>query len=153
MMISEETLDARDALRGIALLDERDREVHATLDVEAWSALWTDDVVILPPGRSAAVGRAAAMAALRRQLSQGQEHVIIDWTPIWEETVLAGDLAFQRGCIRYIGADSAGQDEVGVYFNVLRVLRREPSGDWRIHRLCWNEATRTPLQLPSRIRA
>ena len=79
---------------GIARLHARDMAARAG-DAEGLAALWTDDVVALPPGGRTRRGKAEALAALRSDLAESAD-------------------------------------------KLLRVLRRDPSGEWRVHRTIWN---------------
>lgn len=127
-------------------LHEREVHIHQHNDVDTWSDLWSDDIVVLAPGQSAAVGKKAALAALRGSTKFGHEGPVIEWSPIWEEVIVGDHLAIEWGCIRSIVAGLADGREAHIYFNVMRVLKRNDAGGWLIHRLCWNEATRATVR-------
>jgi ketosteroid isomerase-like protein len=59
----------------------------------------------------------------------------------FEEVMVLGDYAFEwgtiRGAARPIAGDRAAPPEPSVY-KVLRILKKAPDGQWRVHRAMWN---------------
>ena len=125
--------------------DERDREALATLerqiaaafaagDADQVAALYTEDAVLMPPMRASIVGRQAIAAHYRPLLERFQ----VEIEQRIEETVVAGDWAFQRGTLVQkvsAGGRPAGPGATAKY---LLVARREADGVWRVARDVFN---------------
>ena len=113
-------------------------------DVATLSSLTTDGHIMLMPGREPLVGKQANDAA-----NAGvAERFDIDetWAPI--ETVIDGDLAFQRGTFVVIATPKGGggqRNEVGG--NFMRIYQRQPNGEWRMTRDMFNTLSASPTGL------
>ena len=104
-------------------------------DIAALGALTDDDHIALPPGSAPLLGKAANLAANGRiyQQSRIEEH----WTPV--ETVIDGNLAYQRGSFTAVGTPkTAGGTVRAISGNFLRIYRRQPDGSWIMTRDMFN---------------
>ena len=103
-------------------------------DIATLSSLTTDGHIMLAPGRPPLVGKAANDAANGRvaQMFKIDEH----WTPV--ETVVSGDLAYQRGTFTVAATPKAGGETRNTSGNFLRIYRRQPDGSWRMVRDMFN---------------
>jgi ketosteroid isomerase-like protein len=102
--------------------------------------------IMLAPGRPPLVGKEANDAANARaaQMFKIEEH----WTPL--ETVISGDLAYQRGTFTVAASPKAasGGASAGAAAgpniprktsgNFLRIYKRQPDGSWRMVRDMFN---------------
>jgi ketosteroid isomerase-like protein len=97
-------------------------------DIATLSRLTDDDHIMITPGRPPTIGKAANDAANGRAFQQ----VKIDetWTPI--ETVVSGDLAYQRGTYTVAATPKAGGNTTKTSGHFLRIYRRQPNGEWRM---------------------
>jgi len=97
-------------------------------DIATLSSLTDDDHIMITPGRAPTIGKAANDAANGRAFQQ----VKIDetWTPI--ETVVSGDLAYQRGTYTVAATPKAGGNTTKTSGHFLRIYRRQPNGEWRM---------------------
>lgn len=104
-------------------------------DIDALAALTTDDHLMLSPNRPPLAGKQALVDAM----TSAFERTEIDetWTPI--ETVVDGDLAYQRGTYT-VGARPKGSDAEmrTTSGSFLRIYRRQPNGEWRMTRDVFN---------------
>jgi ketosteroid isomerase-like protein len=106
-----------------------------TGDSVALSALTDEDHIMIVPNRAPIVGKAANDAANGRGFQQYKfdEH----WTPL--ETVVSGDLAYQRGTYTVNASPKSGsvtaRESRG---NFLRIYRRQTDGSWRMTRDMFN---------------
>ena len=103
-------------------------------DIKTLSALTDDDHIILIPNRAPIVGKAANDAANGSAFERFQFDE--SWTP--EETVIDGDLAYQRGTFTTSSTPKAGGDKRVVSGAFLRIYRRQPDGQWRMTRDMFN---------------
>ncbi|MEO8467571.1 MAG: nuclear transport factor 2 family protein [Gammaproteobacteria bacterium] len=103
-------------------------------DIKTLSALTDDDHIIFIPNRVPVVGKAANDA------SNGSAFERLDfdesWTP--EETVIDGDLGYQRGTFTTSSVPKAGGDKRVVSGAFLRIYRRQSDGQWRMTRDMFN---------------
>src|SRR5690606_21174047 len=101
------------------------------------------DHVMITPNRPPLVGKAALVEAMTRAFAQTE--IDESWTPV--ETVIDGDLAYQRGTYvvraRPKGSDAEMRETTGSF---LRIYRRQPNGEWRMTRDVFNTH---PLQEPA----
>lgn len=128
--------DAPDTARDLAAiraLHSRDSAATIAADTAALMALWTDDIVSLQPGASVHMGRAANAAALRDYVTRaaGVRNLWVAFD--FPEVRLFGDHAVEWGTFRGAMLTPAG-DTVHVAGKLMRVLRRDPAGAWRIAR-------------------
>jgi len=64
---------------------------------------------------------------------------VLEYVLDFEEVKFLGDYAFEWGTIR--GATrpkSSGEIEYSTY-KVMRILKKQPDGEWKVHRSIWNE--------------
>jgi len=103
-------------------------------DIGALSSLTTEDHIMIGPNRPPLAGKAANIAVMTRAV----ERFRIDetWTPV--ETVVAGDLAYQRGSFTVAATPKAGGATSRTSGNFLRIYRRQPDGSWRMTRDMFN---------------
>ena len=126
-----------DDLAAITGFNERYLAAINTEDIASLSALTTDGHIMLPPNQEPVVGKAAndAMnggAFERYEFSE-------TWQPV--ETVIDGDLAFQRGTFTTIATPRGDGDRLEVNGSFLRIYQRQANGDWRMTRDMFNSST------------
>lgn len=104
-------------------------------DIDTLAELTTDDHIMLAPNRPPLEGKAALVGAMTRAFEQTE--IDESWTPV--ETVIDGDLAYQRGTYvvrsRPKGSDAEMRATSGSF---LRIYRRQPNGEWRMTRDVFN---------------
>jgi len=103
-------------------------------DIATLSSLTTEGHVMLAPSRAPIVGKKA-----NDELNgTAFERFNFDetWTPI--ETVVSGDLAFQRGTYTTAITPKDGGDKREISGAFLRIYQRQPNGEWRMTRDTFN---------------
>jgi ketosteroid isomerase-like protein len=129
-----------------AIADFNRRYVQAINDgdIATLSSLTTAEHILLSPNAPPRIGKEANDAANAR----AAERFDIDesWAP--EETVIDGNLAYQRGTYVVEAMPKAGGDKRRVTGNFLRIYRRQPDGSWRMTRDMFNN-DRPPEAAPS----
>ena len=104
-------------------------------DVEAILSYWTDDVVVLPPGLPAVIGKTAL-----REYIQGSLQ-IPGFNITWSSTDVAfspdGNLAYMlsENSVTMNGADGKPATTTG---RAVTIWRRESDGEWRCAVDIWN---------------
>jgi ketosteroid isomerase-like protein len=105
-------------------------------DIAALSALTDDDHIMIAPGRAPITGKAANDAANSRGFDQFS--IAETWEPL--ETVIDGNLAYQRGTFNVTATPKAGGTVRPTHGTFLRIYRRQPDGSWRMTRDMFNSA-------------
>jgi ketosteroid isomerase-like protein len=103
-------------------------------NIETLSALTTEGHVMLAPGRPPIVGKAANDAMNGRAFEQFEFDE--SWSPV--ETVVSGDLAFQRGTYVSSAKPRAGGETRTIQGSFLRIYQRQANGEWRMTRDTFN---------------
>jgi uncharacterized protein (TIGR02246 family) len=99
-------------------------------DATALSALTDEDHIMIAPGRTPTVGKAANDTANARAFKDFS--VDEKWVPI--ETVVDHDLAYQRGTFTVVATPKAGGAARTTHGNFLRIYRRQADGSWLMTR-------------------
>jgi ketosteroid isomerase-like protein len=103
-------------------------------DMATLSSLTDDDHIMLIPGRAPLEGKAANDAANARYFEQFNTDE--KWNPV--ETVIDGNLAYQRGTFTSTATPKAGGAARTSKGSFLRIYRRQPDGSWRMTRDMFN---------------
>ena len=103
-------------------------------DIATLSSLTTEGHVMIAPNRAPIVGKKAndelnGVAFERFAFDE-------NWTPI--ETVVSGDLAFQRGTYTTAVTPKDGGDKREISGTFLRIYQRQSNGEWRMTRDTFN---------------
>jgi len=124
------------ALEHIQELDERDIAASLKQDRDTLLDLWDADGVALPPGQPPVRGLAALGAWLS---DDGEaEYDVTEYDHNFLERVVIGDWAFEWGTYRS-AAEPLGEGEpYQASGKLLRILRRQPDGEWKISHAIWN---------------
>lgn len=99
-------------------------------DVAAAAGVYTQDAIVLPPGRPSVAGRDAIREFW---VAAAQQLGVTGVTLQTSELQLAGDTAFEVGSYTLSGRE--GLLDEGKY---IVVWRRQPDGAWKWHRDIWN---------------
>jgi uncharacterized protein (TIGR02246 family) len=135
-------------LRAIREIHERDIAAVNAGDVETLVSLMTDDIVLLPPGQPPLVGKESARAMIEADLEQGRDFEIVEYVQDWEEVQVVGDYAFEWGTFNSAVQAKAGGETIRQSNNVIRILRRQPDGSWKVCRAIWNTAPTAAEETP-----
>jgi ketosteroid isomerase-like protein len=111
-------------------------------DIATLSSLTTEDHIMISSGRAPLVGKAANDEANGRVFKQFD--IDETWTPV--ETVVSGDLAYQRGTFTVAATPRAGGNTTKTSGNFLRIYKRMPNGEWRMVRDMFNSVPATAPQ-------
>jgi uncharacterized protein (TIGR02246 family) len=95
-------------------------------DIAALAELTTDDHMMISSGGQPLIGKQALIDAMTGVFDM----LDIDesWMP--EETVVSGDLAYQRGTFVVLATPKAGGTPSRSTGNFMRIYRRQPGGAW-----------------------
>jgi ketosteroid isomerase-like protein len=155
---SGDTSSAAEDRAAIQELDDKEIKANLALDVKALELLWDPEIVSMPPGHAAISGLEANRAYLEQEAKAMENFQILGYEQSWQEVRIAGDYAYEFGTVQtHIGPMNPGP-EVDTTYNVMRVLKKQADGAWKIYRAIWNSAsepkppekpTETPRKTPS----
>jgi ketosteroid isomerase-like protein/uncharacterized protein YciI len=114
-------------------LHRRDEEASKKGDYATLRSLLSENMVMLAPGQKPVPGRErmTKMEALMKDVK------ILQYDLAFDEVEIAGDYAFEWGTIS--GSSQLPDGSVTkAELNVMRILRRDSSGRWKVHRSIWN---------------
>jgi ketosteroid isomerase-like protein len=129
-----QSISPEDDLRAIERLNQA--EVRAVLanDVRSLMSLWSDDLVLLPPVGPIQRVRSSHDEMLRQGLEQSRALDFVECVFEFEEIKVLGDYAFEWGTYHWSARPRAGGDTMTIRGKIMRILRREPDGSWKMHR-------------------
>lgn len=121
-------------LAAIERLHAADMKAVVAGDTATLMALWTDDIVALPPVGPIQIGRAANAAFMRQGMQLASAFTPLEYHLEFQQVELFGDHAVEWGTYRGRSRAKAGGAEVIGKGKVMRVLRRQPDGSWKVAR-------------------
>lgn len=128
-------------IANIEELRRRDTAASKAGDFQSLKALMDPECIVLPPDSEPELGQDYLdhMATS----SDGSESVeqAVEVTQDWDELLLFGDYAYERGIVRYAVKNSGGEI-VRESQRLVRILRRQADGSWRVYRAMWHQPSR-----------
>jgi uncharacterized protein (TIGR02246 family) len=114
-------------------------DIVATLarDVEALTALWDDDGVLLQPGQPAVIGRTAFREFVKQNLAKTPAAKVLKYAPEIRDLQVVEDVAFEWGYFDSTVRSSDEEQLVNFRARFVRILRRQTNGSWRFSRVMW----------------
>lgn len=127
----------RSARHAIERLRRRDVKASAAGDFVALRALVDDDAVMLPPGAAPQRGSKDFDAAFARMNASPKTHEVIEYHLDFEEVKVFGNYAVEWGAIRGATREIATGRVIQSEYHVMRMLRRQRNGSWKVWRSIW----------------
>jgi ketosteroid isomerase-like protein len=122
---------------GIEKLHQDDITATIARDVDALTALWDDDAVLLQPGTPPIVGKAAFHDFMKQALAKSPSVKVVKYVPDIHDTQVAGNVAYEWGYFDAAQKSSEQQAPIILRAKLLRVMRRQPDGSWKFTRVMW----------------
>jgi ketosteroid isomerase-like protein len=137
-------MDLNKELAAIQRMRDTDMRASKAKDFETLRTLFTADAVAMPPG--AGFQRGSARDAAMKNAGEAMKNIeVLDYVEEFEETQFVRDLdgnlmAIEWGTIRGSSRDLSQPDAKAnpSSYKVLRILKKEPDGEWKIHRTIYN---------------
>jgi len=122
---------------GIEKLHQVDISATLARDVEALTALWDDDGVLLQPGTPAIIGKSAFRDFLKQNYAKSPSAKILKYVPDFRDVQVAGHLAYEWGYFDSTFKPSEQQQPVSFRAKFVRVLKQQSDGSWKFTRVMW----------------
>lgn len=123
----------------IEQLHQDDITGSLAFDVDKLTGTWDDQIVSMPPNAKPIAGKAANHDFLQSQQKAMANVEILGYEETWDEVRILGEYAYEYGSIRTRIRQQNAKDETPLEFNVMRVLKKQPSGAWKVYRTIWND--------------
>ena len=120
-------------LRAIEVLNQHDTDAVLLSDFDALISQWTDDFVLISPS-SIVRGRNANSAFMEGARATADQLEPLEYVLDLEETIVAGDYAFQWGTFRSSSRSRASGEVFSGGGKLMRILQRQADGSWKMHR-------------------
>ena len=131
-------------LEAIEGLHRQDTAATRTGDLEALKALMDNECMVFPPDSDPSSGQAYLDHYSASSDGIGSPAEILELEQEWEEVRLLGDFAYEQGVVRYALQDANGSI-IRETQRLMRILRRQPDGNWRVFRAMWHPPRRDSL--------
>lgn len=117
-------------------------DVTATLsgDPKALADLFTDDAVLLQPDSAALVGKQAILSANQKDKAEHPSSKVLAYKPEIHDLHISDGWAFEWTSFEASYRESENGQPKTFHAKALRVLKREPNGEWKFSRVMWNPA-------------
>ena len=127
-------------LAAIDALHERDMAAARRGDFAALRGVVDDDAVMMAPGSKVQRGRAELDAAFDSMARAPRTHEVLEYELRFQEVKVLGDYAYEWGSITGSMREIASGDVSRSAYHVMRILRRQADGGWRVYRSIWTRA-------------
>lgn len=128
----------------IEQLHQDDIAGSLAFDIDELTGTWDDEIVSMPPNSKPIVGKAANHEFLESQRKAMTNVEILAYEETWDEVRVMGDYAYEYGTIHSRVRQANAKEETPLDYNVMRVLKKQPSGAWKVYRTIWNDRNKIP---------
>ncbi len=135
-----ESASIQEDQREIENLHNTDIKAALAFDVDTLVTLWDDDIVSIPPGSAPIVGKKANFEHVQELKKRAADTEILAYEQKWAEVRVEGDYGYEYGTIHQVVRPPMAKAEQALDFNVMRILRKQPDGSWKIYRSIFNDA-------------
>ena len=129
--------DTEADLAAIEALHQRDIRASLAGDYKALRLLMSDEAVMLPPGQARQSGKSELDHAFRKMAGAVPDYEVLRYEQKWDEVRVFGDLAYEWGAITGASRKRSTQEVQEETYHVMRILRKERDGEWRVFRTIW----------------
>jgi uncharacterized protein (TIGR02246 family) len=125
-------------MAAIEQLHKRDAAAAKKGDLATLAELWTEDAVALPPGEPPVIGIDAIRKWLAKSQSDSSAVEVIDYVLDFKELKILGDEAIEWGRTTVVLRPREATSTIRASGNLMRLLKRQADGSWRVSRSVWN---------------
>jgi uncharacterized protein (TIGR02246 family) len=129
------TKNKEEELAAIRELHAKDIKASKARDFETLLSLWTEDGVLLEPGKQPTRGIDAIKAYMEEQKEASKTYVIKKYAHRWEEIKVVGNWAFEWGFFDAVAEMISSGEVFEQRGKLLRVLQKQKDGSWKVARV------------------
>lgn len=131
---------AKTDMEKIEELHQTDMKASMAKDFDTLLDLWTDDGIMIRPGVEPIIGKKAITQTIESYREQLKNITFTQYLIEFNEVKIIGDHAYEWGDYhhKYFTKDNPGQ-ELEQKGRLMRILRRQPDGQWKAARAIWTE--------------
>lgn len=127
--------DESEDLAAIRRLHAKDIKASKARDFDTLLSLWTEDGILLEPGKEPTIGIAAIKAYMKEQKEVSKTYEIRKYEHRWEEIKVIGDWAFEWGYFDAAAQVIATGETIEQKGKLLRVLKKQKDRSWKVARV------------------
>ena len=131
---------AGDERAAIEKLHQQDVAGTLARDPQALADLFTENAVLLEPGQSAVIGKAAILAENQQDQKAHPATKVVSYKPDIKDLQIRDGVAYEWDTFEASYKESENGEVKGFKAKALRVLERQPDGSWKFSRVMWNMA-------------
>ena len=131
--------DSEQEFEAVDRLHKKDMNASKAGDFQTLRSLITDDAVVMPPGGKVLRGKQELDASFDHMKDMMGQIELLDYALEFEEVRVFDDYAFEWGWIKGSSRARGSDEVVRAVYKVLRILQRQPDGEWKVYRTIWNE--------------
>lgn len=131
---SKKSQNEQEALAGIEELHQKDITASKARDFETLLSLWTEDGVLLEPGKKPVIGKEGLKAYMDEQAKISETYDILKYEHKWEEIKVIGDWAFEWGFFDAEAEIKVSGEIIKQQGKLLRILKKQKNGSWKCAR-------------------
>jgi ketosteroid isomerase-like protein len=132
---------AQKDIEAIEELHRQDVAATKALQYERLKSLMDAECMVMPPDGDPEAGLAFLDRVIESNKESENEEEVLELVQDWEELQLLGDFAYERGVVRYVVRDAEG-NIIRESQRLMRILRRQQDGSWRVYRAMWHAPRR-----------
>ena len=132
----------REDFEAIEEIHRRDVEATKSGDTETLKSLMDAQCVVFPPDCEPTNGQTYLDQVWPSSTDEGQPE-ILELVQDWQELCVFGDFAYEQGIVRYTVREAGGQ-VIRETQQLIRILRRQSDGAWRVYRALWHAPRPSP---------
>ena len=117
------------------MLHTKDIAASKKRDFDTLLSLWTEDGVLLEPGKEPLIGIEAIKVYMENQKEVSKTYEIKKYEHRWEEIEVMGDWAFEWGYFDAAAEMISSGEVIEQKGKLLRVLRKQKDGSWKVARV------------------
>jgi ketosteroid isomerase-like protein len=132
----------REDFEAIEEIHRRDVEATKAGDTETLKSLMDEQCVVFPPDCEPTNGQIYLDQVWPSSTDESQPE-ILELVQDWQELCVFGDFAYEQGVVRYTVREAGGQ-VIRETQQLIRILRRQLNGAWRVYRAIWHAPCPSP---------
>jgi uncharacterized protein (TIGR02246 family) len=126
-------------MQAIETLHEADQAASRVFDFQALLTLWTEDGVLLEPGKEPVIGIEALKKYMQTNEQTPRDYEILEYRHDFQEVRILGDWAYEwgtfEGMVRILSTGEKQKSRA----RLLRILKKMEDGSWKCARAIWHE--------------